>query len=38
MTARRRQTAEHEIEKTGAKLRGMMPWITSSKIIDKEKN
>ena len=38
MTARRRQTAEHEIEKTGTKLRGMMPWITSSKIIDKEKN
>ena len=38
MTARRRQTAEHEIEKTGAKLRGMMPWITSSKIIYKEKN
>lgn len=38
MTARRRQTAEHEIEKTGAKLRGMMPWITSSKIINKEKN
>lgn len=38
MTARRRQTAEHEIEKTGAKLRGMMPWITDSKIIDKEKN
>ena len=38
MTARRRQTAEHEIEKTGAKLRGMMPWITSSKIIDKKKN
>lgn len=38
MTARRRQNAEHEIEKTGAKLRGMMPWITSSKIIDKEKN
>lgn len=25
MTARRRQTAEHEIEKTGAKLRAMMP-------------
>lgn len=38
MTARRRQTAEHEIEKTGAKLRDMMPWITDSKIIDKEKN
>lgn len=38
MTARRRQTAEHQIEKTGAKLRSMMPWITDSKIIDKEKN
>ena len=38
MTARRRQNAENESEKTGAKLRGMMPWITSSKIIDKEKN
>lgn len=38
MTARRRQTAEHDIEKTGAKLRAMMPWITESKIIDKEKN
>ena len=38
MTARRRQTAEHEIEKTGAKLRAMMPWITESKIIDKAKN
>lgn len=38
MTARRRQTAEHEIEKTGEKLRAMMPWITASKIIDKEKN
>lgn len=38
MTARRRQTAEHEIEKTGAKLRAMMPWITGNKIIDKAKN
>ncbi|ELA08232.1 ketol-acid reductoisomerase [Moraxella macacae 0408225] len=38
MTARRRQTAEHDIEKTGEKLRAMMPWITKSKIIDKEKN
>lgn len=37
MTAHRRQTAEHEIEKTGAKLRSMMPWITKSKIIDKKK-
>ncbi|WP_201529723.1 MULTISPECIES: ketol-acid reductoisomerase [Psychrobacter] len=38
MTARRRNNAEHEIEITGAKLRGMMPWIGSNKIIDKDKN
>ncbi len=38
MTARRRNNADHEIEKTGAKLRAMMPWITAGKIIDKEKN
>ncbi len=38
MTARRRNNADHQIEKTGAKLRAMMPWITAGKIIDKEKN
>lgn len=38
MTARRRNNAEHEIEITGAKLRAMMPWIGSNKIIDKDKN
>lgn len=38
MTARRRNNAAHEIEKTGAKLRAMMPWIGASKIIDKTKN
>lgn len=26
------------IEKTGQKLRGMMPWIAQNKIIDKDKN
>lgn len=36
MTAMRRLNAEHPIEKTGAKLRSMMPWI--QKIVDKEKN
>jgi ketol-acid reductoisomerase len=36
MTAMRRLNAEHGIEKVGAKLRGMMPWI--QKIVDKEKN
>ena len=38
MTARRRNIAEHQIEVTGAKLRGMMPWIGGNKIIDKDKN
>ncbi len=36
MTARRRLNAEHPIEKTGEKLRAMMPWI--KKIVDKSKN
>ncbi len=36
MTAMRRLNAEHPIEKTGEKLRAMMPWI--EKIVDKSKN
>jgi len=36
MTARRRLNAEHPIEKVGADLRSMMPWI--KKIVDKSKN
>ncbi|MCP3848976.1 MAG: ketol-acid reductoisomerase [Gammaproteobacteria bacterium] len=38
MTARRRQNAAHPIEQTGAKLRGMMPWITENALVDKDKN
>lgn len=38
MTAYRRNNAAHPIEETGAKLREMMPWISSNKIVDKEKN
>lgn len=38
MTARRRQTAAHPIETTGAKLRDMMPWIAEGKLINKDKN
>ncbi|GGZ95511.1 ketol-acid reductoisomerase [Ignatzschineria ureiclastica] len=38
MTARRRLTAEHPIEKTGAKLRAMMPWITENSLVDQTKN
>ncbi len=38
MTACRRNNAAHPIEKTGAKLRAMMPWIESNKLVDKSKN
>ena len=38
MTARRRLTAEHEIEKVGAKLRAMMPWIAKNKLVDQTRN
>ena len=38
MTARRRNTEKHSIEKVGAELRGMMPWISANKIIDKDVN
>jgi ketol-acid reductoisomerase len=36
--ARRRLGAEHQIEAVGATLRGMMPWITKNKLVDKSRN
>ena len=36
--AQRRRSAEHNIEEVGEKLRGMMPWITSGRLVDKSKN
>lgn len=36
--AQRRQNAEHNIEEVGERLRGMMPWITSGRLVDKSKN
>jgi len=38
MNAERNNMKETLIEKTGEKLRGMMPWITANKIIDQDKN
>lgn len=38
MTAYRRNNAAHPIEQVGEKLRSMMPWIASNKIVDKTKN
>lgn len=33
-----KQWDEHPIEKVGGQLRGMMPWLKKSKIVDKDKN
>ncbi|MBI1733400.1 MAG: ketol-acid reductoisomerase [Gammaproteobacteria bacterium] len=38
MKALRRTSAEHPIEKVGAQLRSMMPWIAQNKLVDKSKN
>ncbi|MDR0563355.1 MAG: ketol-acid reductoisomerase [Azoarcus sp.] len=38
MTARRRLTAAHPVEKVGAQLRDMMPWIKKGKLVDPSKN
>jgi ketol-acid reductoisomerase len=38
MKASRKLQAEHPIEKVGAELRAMMPWIAKNKLVDKEKN
>ncbi len=38
MTARRRLTADHQIEKVGSQLRAMMPWISKNKLVDQSKN
>jgi ketol-acid reductoisomerase len=38
MTAERNMLKAHPIEKTGVKLRAMMPWIKSNKLVDEDKN
>ena len=38
MNAERKNLAHHPIEKVGERLRAMMPWIASGKLIDKNKN
>ena len=36
--ATRRLNDAHPIEEVGERLRGMMPWITANKLVDKAKN
>jgi ketol-acid reductoisomerase len=38
LKAARKTAAAHPIEKTGAQLRAMMPWISANKLVDQEKN
>ncbi len=38
LKAARKLVAMHQIEKTGAELRAMMPWIGKNKLVDKAKN
>ena len=38
MKAARKLQAEHPIEKVGAELRAMMPWIGKNKLVDKARN
>ena len=32
------EAREHPIEQVGARLRGMMPWLSESRLVDKAKN
>jgi ketol-acid reductoisomerase len=36
--AMRAKAATHPIEEVGARLRAMMPWVGTNKLVDKEKN
>jgi ketol-acid reductoisomerase len=38
LKAERKISAEHKLEKIGAELRGMMPWITKNRLVNKTKN
>jgi ketol-acid reductoisomerase len=38
LQSRRRLNAEHPIEQVGAKLRSMMPWIATNRLVDTSKN
>lgn len=38
LKAARKAAEAHPIEKTGAQLRAMMPWISANKLVDHDKN
>jgi ketol-acid reductoisomerase len=34
----RKEGEHHPVEAVGAKLRGMMPWLASDRLVDRSKN
>jgi ketol-acid reductoisomerase len=34
----RREAEKHPIEEVGAKLRGLMPWLASGRLVDRSRN
>jgi len=38
LKAKRRLSREHQLEQVGEKLREMMPWIKTNRLVDKNKN
>jgi ketol-acid reductoisomerase len=38
MHARRRAAKEHQLEEVGARLRGLMPWLSEKQLVDRSKN
>jgi ketol-acid reductoisomerase len=37
-TELRKEAANHPLEKVGAGLRSMMPWLGQNRLVDKSKN
>ncbi len=37
-TELRKEAANHPLEKVGAGLRGMMPWLAQNRLVDKSRN
>jgi ketol-acid reductoisomerase len=38
MHAKRRAASEHQLEEVGARLRGLMPWLSEKQLVDRTKN
>jgi len=38
MQAKRRKASEHQLEEVGARLRGLMPWLSEKQLVDRTKN